>query len=181
MNERTFVPVDYEADPHSLLWDEASINLQSILVKVITELPWYENILCSVSGGWDSDILIDMMERFGGHGKTTYIFLNTGLEYDATKRHIKELEERYGVKIEEVRPKKPIPACIHSYGLPFWSKYVSQMPSGSRSIIFNGRTSPLRFCMPAIPGARPLFASGAMTSRRKMAKSPNSTLPTFPG
>lgn len=130
MKNRNFVPVDYGADPWSILreWgDTLSMNLQSILIKVVTELPWYKNILCSISGGWDSDILIDMMERFGGHGKTTYIFLNTGLEYEATKRHIEELKKRYGVEIQEVKPKKAIPLCVHSYGLPFWSKYVSQM------------------------------------------------------
>jgi len=85
------------------------------------------NILCSISGGYDSDIMLDMIERFGGHGKTTYIFQNTGLEYEATKRHLEFLEERYGVKIEVLKPKKAIPVCVKEFGVPFWSKYVSGM------------------------------------------------------
>ena len=93
---------------------------------------WYvvqdhDKIMCSISGGYDSDIMQDMLIRCGARGKTTFIFNDTGLEYDATKEHIKDLEERYHIKVLRLRPKKSIPACCKEYGVPFWSKYVSEM------------------------------------------------------
>lgn len=127
---REFVPIVYgqTADEVCGEWRfNYDAELQNIILKLYYEVKDHEKILCSVSGGYDSDVLLDMIERFGGHGKTTYIFQNTGLEYDATKRHLKELERRYGIEIIELRPKKAIPTCVKTYGVPFWSKYVSQM------------------------------------------------------
>lgn len=102
-------------------------ELQNIIFKLYYEVKDHGKILCSISGGYDSDVMLDMIERFGGHGKTTYIFQNTGLEYEATKRHLEEIETRYGVSIERLRPKKAIPVCVKEFGVPFWSKYVSGM------------------------------------------------------
>lgn len=130
ISPREFVPISYGADIKDICagWDfNKDPELQAIVLKVFWELRDHEKILCSISGGYDSDIMLDMTERFGGHGKTTYVFQNTGLEYQATKRHLKELEQRYGIKIQELPPKKPIPTSVKTYGVPFWSKYVSQM------------------------------------------------------
>lgn len=131
MAETKFVPItNYHPSLREIgaMWDfGCDVELQSIVIKLQTEVQFHNKILCSISGGWDSDILLDMMERFGGHGKTTYIFQNTGLEYEATKRHLEELKAQYGIEIEELPPKKPIPSCVKQYGIPFWSKYVSQM------------------------------------------------------
>lgn len=77
--------------------------------------------------GSDSDVMLDMMIRCGAKDKTTFIFFDTGLEYAATKEHIKFLEEKYGIEIKAVRPKKPIPLSVSNYGVPFWSKYASDM------------------------------------------------------
>lgn len=125
-----FVPIIYGQTEREIVegWNYGGDpELQNIILKLYYEVKDHDNILCSVSGGYDSDIMLDLIERFGGHGKTTYIFQNTGLEYDATKRHLKELEERYGVKIIELKPKIPIPVCVKKYGVPFWGKYVSGM------------------------------------------------------
>lgn len=103
------------------------VELQSIIFRLYNNIENHNNILCSISGGYDSDIMLDLIERFGGHGKTTYIFQNTGLEYEATKRHLEFLKERYRVEIEELKPKRAIPTCVREFGVPFWSKYVSQM------------------------------------------------------
>lgn len=93
---------------------------------------WYmvndhEKIMCSISGGWDSDIMLDLNIRCGGKEKTTFCFFDTGLEYDATKQHIGYLEERYGIEIKVLKPKKAIPTCCKEYGIPFWSKFASEM------------------------------------------------------
>lgn len=86
----------------------------------------YGRVMCSVSGGSDSDIVMDLVSRVDRDGKTRYVFFDTGLEYDATKRHISYLEERYGVGIERLRPRKPIPVCCREIGEPFISKHVSE-------------------------------------------------------
>lgn len=69
--------------------------------------PLYEKIICTVSGGYDSDIVIDICAKCDKDKKITYVWFNTGLEYQATKDHLKELEERYKIKIEERKAKKP--------------------------------------------------------------------------
>lgn len=123
--------IDLREPPSSLeiILQESPKNqeIQSALVKTYDYIKQHKKIMCSISGGYDSDIMLDMLERCGGHGKVTYIFNDTKLEYDATRRHLEYLEERYGIKIERTEPKKSIPTCVREYGTPFWSKYVSGM------------------------------------------------------
>ena len=54
-----------------------------------------------------------------------YCFFNTGLEMEATKRHVKEVEKKYGIEITEYRPKKNIVLATREHGIPFMSKIVS--------------------------------------------------------
>lgn len=67
--------------------------------------PCYKRIVCSISGGADSDIILDLISKLDTEKKVEYIFFNTGIEYQATKDHLKYLEERYGVRIEEIKAK----------------------------------------------------------------------------
>lgn len=102
---------------------------------IITRLRQYPNAICSYSGGSDSDIMIDMIERArayfnGGCGREVikpvkYVFINTGLEMQATKDHVKEVAEKYGVEIEERKPEKNIVLATREYGQPFVSKIMS--------------------------------------------------------
>ena len=98
---------------------------------IITRLRQHPKAICSYSGGSDSDIMLDMIERarhlFGKDylPPIKYVFFNTGLEMDATKRHVKEVAEKYGVEIEEYRPKKNIVRATREYGQPFVSKIMS--------------------------------------------------------
>lgn len=85
-----------------------------------------KTIICSVSGGSDSDIMMDIIEKVKGDIDVKYIWFDTGLEYKATKEHIKYLENKYNATIERVRAIKPIPTCCKEYGQPFLSKYVSE-------------------------------------------------------
>lgn len=62
----------------------------------------YKNIACSVSGGADSDILVDICEKVKPHG-VHYVWFDTGIEYQATKEHLKYLESHYGITIERER------------------------------------------------------------------------------
>ena len=99
--------------------------IQSIVGKRLVEHP---NAICSYSGGADSDILIDVIER-ARHlfelPPVKYVFFNTGLEMKATKDHVKATAEKYGVEIETVRPKINIVRAARKYGIPFVSKIMS--------------------------------------------------------
>lgn len=86
----------------------------------------YNKVLCSVSGGSDSDIIIDLLTKFDNNKIVDYVFFDTGLEYQATKEHLEFLQEKYGIKIETIRPKVPIPLACRKYGQPFLSKQVSE-------------------------------------------------------
>lgn len=87
----------------------------------------YKRILVAVSGGSDSDILVDMIERIGyPDGAVKYVFCNTGIEFQATKDHIKDIEEKYGISIEEKRAKMPTTIACKRYGQPVLSKQVSE-------------------------------------------------------
>lgn len=109
------------ADPGSKNIMEAEIITASKLRN-----PCYERIVCSISGGADSDVLLDLVSRLDEEKKVKYIFFNTGMEYEATKQHLEYLKEKYQIEIEEIRAEKPIPLCCKKYGQPFLSKQVSE-------------------------------------------------------
>lgn len=86
----------------------------------------YPVIMVSVSGGSDSDIMLDMIERIGYPlSNLHYVFFDTGLEFSATKRHLEFLEHKYGITIERYKAKIPVPVGVKKYGLPFLSKKIS--------------------------------------------------------
>ena len=87
----------------------------------------YKKALCSISGGSDSDIVLDIITKFDNNKIVDYVYFDTGLEYGATKEHIRYLEDKYNIKIEIIRPKIPIPLSCKIYGQPFISKHVSEM------------------------------------------------------
>lgn len=88
--------------------------------------PQYKTIFCSISGGSDSDVMMDIIYKVDVNKKVTYVWFDTGLEYEATKSHINYLENKYDVKIMIERAIKPIPLTCKEYGQPFLSKNVSQ-------------------------------------------------------
>lgn len=101
------------------------LAIESIIAKRLKEHP---NAICSYSGGADSDILIDLLERVRKVYRLPaikYAFFNTGLEMKATKDHVKEQAEKYGVEIETFRPKVNIVTASRKYGIPFVSKIMS--------------------------------------------------------
>ncbi len=87
----------------------------------------YKNISIGVSGGSDSDIVLDIIKKVHHDINVHLVFFDTGIEYEATKRHLEELQEKYDHKINVVKAIKPIPVSVREYGSPFISKYVSEM------------------------------------------------------
>ena len=124
----------YTERPEYADYDSAA-KFQAIEGIIITRLTQHPNAICSYSGGSDSDILIDLIERTrkmfnAACGREAlkpvkYVFFNTGLEMKATKDHVKATAEKYGVEIEECRPKINIVKASREYGLPFVSKIMS--------------------------------------------------------
>ncbi len=107
---------------------DAPAKFQAIQSIVAKHLKQHPNAICSYSGGADSDILIDVIERarnIFGLPPVKYVFFNTGLEMKATKDHVKATAEKYGVEIETVRPKVNIVMASRKYGIPFVSKIMS--------------------------------------------------------
>ena len=99
--------------------------IKSIIAKHLREHP---NAICSYSGGADSDIMLDLIERTRELFKLPpirYVFFNTGLEMKAIKDHVKETSEKYNIVIDECRPEVNIVRATRKYGVPFVSKIMS--------------------------------------------------------
>lgn len=99
--------------------------IQSIIAKRLKQHP---KAICSYSGGADSDILLHLVEttrKMFNFPPIKYVFFNTGLEMKATKDHVAEAAEKYGIEIETVRPKVNIVQATRKHGIPFVSKIMS--------------------------------------------------------
>ena len=123
MNDKEFLEFIYDAIP-------MNHNIHKYLMVTRNKLREYQRITCSYSGGSDSDIMLDMIELvkpLDDCGEIRYTFFDTGLEYDATLRHIAEVEQKYGIAVERIKPKKSIPTACREYGIPFICKDVSSM------------------------------------------------------
>lgn len=109
---------------------DAPSKFQAIQGIISTRLLQHPKAICSYSGGADSDIMIDLIERardlLPSLPQVKYVFFNTGLEMKATKEHVKATAQKYGVEIEECRPKVGIVQATREHGLPFVSKIMSQ-------------------------------------------------------
>jgi 3'-phosphoadenosine 5'-phosphosulfate sulfotransferase (PAPS reductase)/FAD synthetase len=107
-------------------------------------LATHRHALVSVSGGADSDAMVDVVERVRTERptKVTYVWFDTGMEYQATKRHISDLESRYGIEILRERPDKTIPVSVREFGQPFMSKHVSEMCERLQRVGFQWEDEP---------------------------------------
>lgn len=91
--------------------------------------PKYKKIVCAISGGSDSDVMLDIVWKCDKDNKIDYVWYDTGLEYQATKDHLKFLENKYRIEIKVCKAAKPIPTVCKQYGSPFLSKRVSDYMS----------------------------------------------------
>lgn len=95
--------------------------------KLIEYFSSHDCICISVSGGSDSDCIVHLVCTYFSEflDKIHFIFIDTGLEYDATKRHLTDIEKRYGIKIEKIRGKSVVWAIL-KFGFPILSKTRSE-------------------------------------------------------
>jgi len=107
---------------------DAPHKFNAIIAIIGRRLMEHPLATCSYSGGSDSDIMIDLIEKARAMfdlPPVNYTFINTGLEMAATMRHVAEVAEKYGVKINTARPKKGIVRAVRDNGIPFVSKIMS--------------------------------------------------------
>jgi 3'-phosphoadenosine 5'-phosphosulfate sulfotransferase (PAPS reductase)/FAD synthetase len=86
--------------------------------------------------------MIELVKPEKECGEIRYIFFDTGLEFDATLRHINAVEQKYSIHIEKIKPRKSIPAACKGYGIPFISKDVSEMLKRLQRHNFDWNDSP---------------------------------------
>jgi 3'-phosphoadenosine 5'-phosphosulfate sulfotransferase (PAPS reductase)/FAD synthetase len=124
------------------------------MIKAWWRLSQYEpsKVCVSVSGGSDSDIMLDMVYRCLG-AQAHYVWFDTGLEYQATKEHLLHIESKYGIRIERVKALKSIPTAVREYGQPFLSKYVSEAVSALQRCGFSWTDEPYDVLVKRYPGA----------------------------
>lgn len=96
-------------------------------VKTDATIPNYKKVLVAVSGGSDSDIVVDLFTKLFSPNDIEWVWYDTGIEYQATKDHLTFLENKYNIQIKRVKAIKPIPVSCKEYGQPFINKYVSEM------------------------------------------------------
>ena len=70
--------------------------------------------------------MLDIISKVDTNHKVTYVWFDTGIEYQATKNHLNYLEIKYDIRIHRERAIKPIPLACKEYGQPFLSKHVSE-------------------------------------------------------
>lgn len=70
--------------------------------------------------------MLDILHKVDKDHKVEYVWFDTGIEYQATKDHLRYLEDKYGIEIKRYKAIKPIPVTCKEYGVPFLSKLVSK-------------------------------------------------------
>lgn len=114
-------------DPFKII-DNKPVTMPIVDALIITnsKIQNYEKIQVSISGGSDSDIMLDMCSRLDVTKKIKYVFFDTGIEYKATRKHLEYLEKKYDIAIARYKAEKPVPLACRKYGVPFLSKQISE-------------------------------------------------------
>lgn len=112
-----------ETMPHN---DTVIRNVVKCWSKINSSIYPKGTIYCSISGGSDSDVVMDITRRCDPERKIVYYFIDTGLESQYTKAHLDYLQLKYQVKIHRCKAKTPIPLAIKKHGIPFVSKQASE-------------------------------------------------------
>lgn len=124
-------------------WVTRNINftLQGLPEYIVS----HQKPVVSVSGGADSDILVDLVAEADKLKKCLYVHFDTGMNYRCMYEHLHSLEQRYGIRINIIRSPKGVVDCIHEYGVPVFSKALSKIISHAQKNGFDFRSA---FLMP---------------------------------
>ena len=135
-------------------FDTENYTIVDSYAKAIRRINEGNLVLCSISGGSDSDIVLDIIHNVDEDRKVNYYWIDTGLEYEATKEHLKFLEDKYNIKIQHIKAVKSIPSCVKEYGVPFLSKYVSEQMMRLQSHGFQWEDEPLEVLLKKYPNCK---------------------------
>lgn len=83
-----------------------------------------QNFYLSFSGGKDSTILHYLLDMALPNNRMPRVFINTGIEYNAIVKFVKELAENDD-RFVIINPTQPIKKTLETYGYPFKSKQHS--------------------------------------------------------
>jgi 3'-phosphoadenosine 5'-phosphosulfate sulfotransferase (PAPS reductase)/FAD synthetase len=120
VNESGTVFDAMEGFPHNMTVVDNFVRAWTIINRP------YKKVLATISGGSDSDVVLDICSKADKEKKIKYVWINTGLEYQATKDHLAFLEKKYGITITKIRPKMPVPLAVKKFGQPFLNKRASE-------------------------------------------------------
>lgn len=135
-------------------FDTENYTIVDSYAKALRHINGSSTALCSISGGSDSDIVLDIIHNVDDSEKVVYYWIDTGLEYQAAKEHLSFLEDKYGIEIQRIKPIKPIPTCVREYGVPFLSKYVSEQMMRLQSHNFQWEDEPLEVLLKKYPNCK---------------------------
>ena len=128
MREERYLSRVYTDRPEYADYEPAE-KFDALTGIIMTRLRQHPKAMCSYSGGADSDIMIDLIERtramLPSLPKVDYVFFDTGLEMKATRDHVKATAEKYGVTIRRLKSKPGIVTAVREHGQPFVSKIMS--------------------------------------------------------
>lgn len=145
--------------------------IQNGAIKGFHILQRYDRPVCTVSGGSDSDVMMDLIIKLDPERKVDFVWCNPGLEYVATKRQIEYLENSYDRPIVKVRPKVNVIQSCRAHGLPFLSKRVSDCIQRLQNLNFDYEDRPAeelleKYCQIADP-ERALYLFSLPEEKRK--------------
>lgn len=128
-----------------------TVMIQDAIPRTERAIKVNDKIVCSISGGADSDIMLDMVSKLDIDKKVKYVFFDTGIEMTATKKHIEFLKEKYNVDIETYKPKEPVAYAVRKYGYPFYSKLFSEFISRLQKHNFKWEDKPFEELLKEYP------------------------------
>lgn len=134
--------------------DAGNLAILNSFLKSVPKIKPYRRTVCSISGGADSDIMLDIIAKLDPCKKVKYVFFDTGIEYKATKIHLDYLEKKYGIIIDRVKALTPVPIGCKRYGVPFWSKHVSEMIERLQKANFRWEDKPLDELLEEYPNCK---------------------------
>lgn len=143
-------------------------NINSAFRKLHANLMFRSaRAMVSISGGADSDMMLDMLMALDPaknypFNEMHYVWFDTGIEYTATKQHLKNLEEKYGITIERRRAKTLCLLGAKRGDSPSCQSRSASISAAYRRTDFNGRMNRLTCSTGAIRTAKRPCAGGAM-------------------